>query len=436
MYVGMGLRKNRYGVYIVRHKVPKHLEEPVARLLNNSKDRQAYLQKTTGTKDRTEAKRIAVDILAGFNNTLAEAQALLAERPLRTALSPPEIERIAEFHYASVLAADEEFTSEYAQADEDFVRSVAAQLDKAGVEYDMPAPFETQRPTYGLTNRQVVKRNANSEWWLQNIRAASARGDISIVGEVVSELLDRFRLNLDPNSAAYRKLGMAVLRADVRANEALALRYRGEPVETPAIAHLEPSADVTERTPVGNNTLSAAFAGWKKQRERSAGTVREYERACELFVQLHGHLPVTKITRSHARTFREALQDMPRSKPGELAKAVLPELVEWRRTHPHAPKITSKTVNKLFGGVQAIVNWAHQNDMIPDQLWADPFSKMRVEEDDPEGGPFEPDELRTLFASPVFTVGERPKGAGKGDVVPAPCSGGGVGNIRSDWMRE
>jgi integrase len=55
--------------------------------------------------------------------------------------------------------------------------------------------------------------------------------------------------------------------------------------------------------------------------------------------------------------------------------------------------------------------------MIPDQLWADPFSKMRVDEDDPEGGPFEPDELRTLFASPVFTAGERPKGAGNGDVA-------------------
>jgi hypothetical protein len=52
MYVGMGLRKNRHGVWIVRHKVPKHLEGSVALTLDNGKDRQAYLQKSTGTKDR------------------------------------------------------------------------------------------------------------------------------------------------------------------------------------------------------------------------------------------------------------------------------------------------------------------------------------------------------------------------------------------------
>jgi integrase len=73
-------------------------------------------------------------------------------------------------------------------------------------------------------------------------------------------------------------------------------------------------------------------------------------------------------------------------------------------------------VNKQFGGVQSVVNWARENGMIPDHLWADPFSKMRLEEDDPEGGPFEPDELRRLFASPLFTGGEPPK-AGKGDVA-------------------
>jgi hypothetical protein len=55
MYVGMGLRKNEHGVFVVRTPVPKHLQEPVARVLSNGKDRQAYLQKSTGTKDKTEA---------------------------------------------------------------------------------------------------------------------------------------------------------------------------------------------------------------------------------------------------------------------------------------------------------------------------------------------------------------------------------------------
>jgi hypothetical protein len=43
MFIGMGLHKNRHGVYIVRHKVPERLEGPVARVLDTGKERQAYL---------------------------------------------------------------------------------------------------------------------------------------------------------------------------------------------------------------------------------------------------------------------------------------------------------------------------------------------------------------------------------------------------------
>jgi integrase len=246
------------------------------------------------------------------------------------------------------------------------------------------------------------------------MRAALSRGDLGKVSEAVTELLDRFHLNLDPNGPAYRKLGLAVLRAYVRALEALEKRSKGEPIDTPPIAHLEPSA---EPLPTGDKTLRAAFEGWKKERERSSGTLAEYERAIELFVQLHGDLPVADITKYYALKFREALQAIPRSRPGELAKATLPQLVEWRRSHK-AKSLQAETVNKLLGGVQAIVKWAGRNGLIPDDVrWTDPFAEMRLpKNDDPEGGPFEPVELRTLFASPVFTGGEIPE-AGQGDVA-------------------
>jgi integrase len=407
--------------------VPRHLEGPVARVLNNDKERQTYLQKTTGTKDQKEAKRIAVDVLAGFRDTLHQAEALLAERPLRTALALSEIDRIAQFHYASVLGGDEEFTNEAARADEDLARSVGHQLAEAGIDpmevmlgsaiagKVRPIPFDAERPSYGLTNRQVTKRDADLAFVLPIMRAALARGDISKISETLTELLDRFDINLDPDSRAYRDLGMALLRADVRALEALEKRSKGEPIDTPPMAHLEPTAIPL---PTGDKTLRAAFEGWKKERERSSGTLAEYERAIDLFIQLHGDMPVVNITKYHALKFREALQAIPRSRPGELAKATLPQLVEWRRSHDKAKVLQAETVNKLLGGVQAIVKWAGRNGLIPDDVrWTDPFAEMRLpKNDDPEGGPFEPEELRTLFASPVFSGGEIPE-AGQGDVA-------------------
>jgi hypothetical protein len=57
MYVGMGLRKNEHGVWVVRIRCLSIFKRP-SRALNNGKDRQAYPQKSSGTKDRAEAKRV------------------------------------------------------------------------------------------------------------------------------------------------------------------------------------------------------------------------------------------------------------------------------------------------------------------------------------------------------------------------------------------
>src|SRR5215470_10159246 len=140
MRVTMGLIPNRHGTFIVRRAVAEHLQEPLARLRNNGKDQQTYQQKSTGTKDKKEAARLAPAILIEFDKELDEARVLIAERPLRTSLSQSEVDQIADYHYASVLADDEEFTSEFAQADEDLVRSVARQLDDAGMAYSMRTP--------------------------------------------------------------------------------------------------------------------------------------------------------------------------------------------------------------------------------------------------------------------------------------------------------
>lgn len=68
---------------------------------------------------------------------------MLAERSRRTTLAQAETDRIAEFHYAEVLAADEAFTTDGATDNEALVRSVAAQLTEAGVRYAMPISLDT-----------------------------------------------------------------------------------------------------------------------------------------------------------------------------------------------------------------------------------------------------------------------------------------------------
>jgi integrase len=354
-----------------------------------------------------------------FSEILQRAEGLLAERPLRTILTDQEIARLADWHYAIVLSTDEAFTVEGAAEEEALVRSIAEQLTEADIEYTAPIPLDPRAPDYGLSNRQLIKRADHLDDWLPLMKVALSRGDVSVVSEAMAELLDRAQLNLDPNCAAYRKLGLAVLRADVRAWEAIEQRAKGEPIETPAIASHEPtlsiSASLTPQGTKGMPTLKAAFEGWKKDGSRSSSTAAEYQRALSLFTELYGDIPVVEIKKAHALQFRQALQEVPRGKSKALAKLTLPELVEWHKGRPSVTSLTPAAVNKLLGGVQAIAQWAIKNGLVPEDT-RDAFAGMKLPIVERGGGPFEPDELRRLFASPIFTEGERPQGC-QGDTA-------------------
>jgi integrase len=407
----MSVIKNRHGTYYVQQKVPAQLEEATARVLGVSKPRCKWLKKSLGTKDQREAHVRAKPVLICFDRVLADAAALLKERPLRTTLAQSEIDRIAEYHFATMLA-DDEYERREGTGNDEVIASVARQLTEAGIEFEMPFPVSA-RATYGLSDREIAKRNADLAFLLPIMQGALARGDISKVSEHLHELLAVFQISLDPYCETYRKLGMAILKADVEALRAITLRSRGEPIGTPKV----PEIDKASREPAGE-TLRAAFQGWNRERRRSSRTLMEFQRAVDLFVELHGDLPVVQIRRRHAHMFREALQQVPRHRTGSLLSATLPEIVEWSQNNPEAPRLSATTVNKLLGGLQAVLRWAHdKGGFIPDDVsWSDPFARMRLTEDEPDRQPFNDTELQLLFKSPVFTSGERPK-AGRGETA-------------------
>jgi integrase len=409
MWISMNVIKNEHGVFHVRKKVPKKLEEATATVMGSSKQRVAWLKKSLGTKDLKAAKVRAASVLMEFDRILADAEALLVEGPLRTSLEPREIECIAEYFFACQLAGDEEDRRE--GGSEQGFQDVARQLSEAGIEFETPYQVGVAPPKFGLSDREMLRRAETLEWTLPAAQKALARGDISHLQWEIDELLKVFRINLDRSSSAYRELGMAVLKAYVRLLHVLGRRDRGEPVDTPQIP------DVDNGTTPEGESLKATYVGWKKSRSPSPSTLREFTYAIDRFIELHGDMPVERIGRKHVREFREALQELPVRRAGKLQRATLPELVEWSKKNPGARTVSAATVNKLLGGVQAVVVWARDNGLIPDHVpWADPFSNMRLDEPESDRAPWEPTELRVLFASPVFTEGARPK-AGRGEAA-------------------
>jgi integrase len=399
----MGLMKDRHGTYYARVKVPERLQAAVARVLDQGKDRQSFLKKSLGTKDVKAANVRAKAVLAGFDRVFGEAEQLLAVRPMRESLSATEIKRLAEIYYASMLDNDEAARRE-GTGSEPLFQSIAAQLVAAGVEVKTPFAVGAL-PEAGLSAREVYKRAEHLAWELAVTSEALARGDTTAIREELEELLDVYQISLDPKCEAYRRLAMAVLSAHVKALKDIERRNGGEPVDTPQIPEVLSASEAV------GGSLREAFAGWNKERERPADTVHEYKRAVEMFIQLHGDLAVAGIKRSHARLYREALQEVPQRRTGELRKASLPELVEWARKHPEASKVSPGTINKQMGAVGAVAEWAFANGVVPeDVLWSNPFAKMRVQGEDSERTSFENPDLKLLFAAPVFTKHEYPEG--------------------------
>ncbi len=327
--VSMSIIRNEYGVYHVRKKVPEKLERTTATVTGSSNERVSWLKRSLRTKDKQEAKRLAPPILMEFDRILAEAEALIAEQPLRTSLDRREIERIADFFYAHELAADEERRRE--GDSEALFQDIARQLDEAGIKYHTPYPIGPV-PEFGLSAREMDKINQEIEISLAAAQHALATGNISSFTWEIDELLKLFRINLYRNSASYRELAAEVLKAFIKALEAKQRRHKGEIVETPVVP------EVNGEQPSNGETLRAAHEGWKKSRRRPENTLREFQYAVDRFTELHGDMPVAKITRRHVREFREALQAMPVRRSGDLRNAMLPVLRDWSKAHPEGSR--------------------------------------------------------------------------------------------------
>jgi integrase len=409
MRVGMGLIKNEYGVWQVRKAVPRALREAVARVKGASKERVRFLKETLGTKDEKQAKLLAPPVLMKFDRILAQAEALLVEHPVRTELTEAEIKRIADYFYAHELGADDDLREEGVGSDPGFA-SVHRQLVEAGVEFQTPFDVADQDGS-GLSDRMMHKVEEDVSVVLPAAKEALRRGNVNFIRYELNELLQLFRINLDPTCADYRKVALAVIRAEVRALEDVRARNHGQPIDTPKLP------DPARTSPASGCGLRAAYEGWDKMEARPISTRMEFSRGIDRFIELHGDLDVVQINRTHVREFRNAAQLVPKHRSGQLRKAPLPKLAEWSREHPGTVCIGAATINKWLTCLQGVLNWARKNGVIPDEIpWADPVKGMRLKEPRSNRRPWEPEELTVLFGSRVYTQGERPIG-GKGEAA-------------------
>jgi integrase len=403
------LIKHDSGVYYAQRKVPKRLQTAVAKVLKNGKERLVFLKRSLGTTDKKQANISIKPVLIDFDRIIREADALENSRPpARTTLTTAEINRMAEYIYAKTLAWDDRIRVGGRDELKRMEIELRKQLKQEGRESEPPFYRYEDLPPFGISIEQLSNDREQLEDDLRGMKEALALGNVSAVADHTLEALYVFGINLDPDSLSRPPLGIALMRSYVRALEDIGKRNEGRAVDTPAL----PQARLSNPSSTNGGTLRDALDGWNKERSRPEDTVSEYSRAVEMFIQLHGNIPVAGIKRSHALVFREALQLVPRTRTGKLLKAGLPELSEWGRNHPDARKVSAATVNKQLGAVQAIAGWGYRNGLVSDDVpWSDAFKDKRLEEEQSGRTSFTTDDLKSIFDTPLFTAHEWPVGA-------------------------
>jgi hypothetical protein len=262
-------------------------------------------------KDEQRAKRVVAAKVAEASGLIDDARMLLARGP-QSSISAQDIAAIAARVHADRLARDES-------------------LREQGIGLQLPNPagsllIPTNRPASkapsepGLTEDDLGLLRFASENIQKELQDAVARmrPTASVKQRVGEELAAR---GIELPAEERRKVELEVLKAELRGWTDIGKRLQGEIVPTPVI----------DESPAGGQdpTLKQAFAIWRDGvslrggKVPSVNTANEAEAAVRRFVELHGNLRVSSITRAQVRSFRDAMIKLPATGATEAAPAAI-----------------------------------------------------------------------------------------------------------------
>jgi integrase len=192
-------------------------------------------------------------------------------------------------------------------------------------------------------------------------------------------------------------------------------RLDGRPTRTPP----EPPAPIA--TPQLTTAPSATFEAIAESilgnpRHAVGISTKQSSRTSLRFLrEAHGPIIPAAVTRVAITEFLDLLAQRPAALPLKERNLPLRELASLYTDRPQVPRLSQKTLAGHMGQLAALWRKAQSDGLILETL-PDPFNKrtavpQRRLEDPQE---LSPAELATIFALPVFTRGERPRG-GRGE---------------------
>lgn len=334
------------------------------------------LTSSLGTSNREEAcvqgLALRAKIFQGFQDIRSKRDA-----EVRTSLTEVEMDRLALLLQHSMLEADDQIR---VNGQEDWL------YERRGEE-------------------QALR--------LETYKRALGRGDMSVVAGVVEDWLWGHGIQLDRASQDFKTLAHRFLKALVTATDKQAQRHQGEVVDTPPDpGPLSPQASL-KAAPGGELTLSGLFDKWKEEKKTlPATTCNDFWGYIRRFIELHGDLPLSMLTKVMVREYKDAMLKLPSIVHLEHKHRSLtvPELLVLAEKKPDLARLSPRTVNdKALGALGAVLAWGASNGY----LEHNPAAGIKVstgKTSQKSRLPYSIEDLNLIFRFPVYTAGERPKG--------------------------
>jgi len=245
------------------------------------------------------------------------------------------------------------------------------------------------------------------------LNTALIQNDTSKMSGLIEEYQERLGFRLSPDSQSYKELAYAILLAATKATEELWSRNQGQLVETPPCPAIVRLAVQPQEALDGELTFSGLFDKWTAEKRGTLPetTIKDFRVYIRRFIELHGDLPLTLITKTHVREYKDAMLKLPSviRLTHEYRGLTVPELLELAEQRPDLERLSARTVNdKALGAVGAVLSWGEDNGY----LESNPARRVKVAQGvrNKAHVPYSVDDLNMIFSFPVFTEGERPKG--------------------------
>lgn len=241
----------------------------------------------------------------------------------------------------------------------------------------------------------------------RTLREHLGRGETLLIEWAADAYIAKEGLTVARGTLQYRELCLRLMRAQIEANARLDERDEGNYAGQPADPAVMPLVGDLRAVAKPGETIRELLEQYARENPNriAAATLNQARRDIGTFIDLRGEqFPVGGIDKKSVREWKALLQRYP-VKAMEVAAfrgMSFRQVIEANDAadEPRAV-IVAGTVNRYMAGFGAFCNWLAAHDYIA----ANPFTDMYVKRDKRAGKAkvFSADQLKVLFASPLFT---------------------------------